>query len=143
MSAKREFLDRKDSSLRLFKLEEPGQPSLKALLIIWFSIFVRHTASTLTGAQGGHGGQGAALPLLQVVWAPAGGAGARASGPEGSEVAPAWGWSVRPGILQAVAGFGAGVSAREGQGAGRAAVDRSLNRHPRTFFLCWRSPRPA
>ena len=54
MSAKREFLDRKDSSLRSFKLEEPGQPSLKALLIIWFSIFVRHTASTLTVREDSH-----------------------------------------------------------------------------------------
>ena len=54
MSAKREFLDRKDSSLRSFKLEAPGQPSLKALLIIWFSISVRHTASTLTVREDSH-----------------------------------------------------------------------------------------
>lgn len=49
MSAKHDVLDGKDIGLRSFKLEVMGQPSLKegTLLMIRFSISVKHTTSTL------------------------------------------------------------------------------------------------
>lgn len=95
------------------------------------------TALLLLGSGGVGGrterGQGGAA---SVIWAAAV-APARASAPRAPRSRlPAAG----PCGLGAsrVAGFGAGVSAREGQGAGRAAADAQVSEQTSSSFLSWR-----